>query len=443
MRGVLTVPAWTLLLGLCGPEGRAQARDGGDAPPAARPAAPPADVARAVREILRNRDGATEGVQVARLVALGEPAVPPLFALAVGAPAAATDADARAPAPARADETEAGDDGPRLAIAALKALPPAAVDSFVAAAAGRTEDLKISLPIVTLAGELGRASSLELLKRVVAALPPPLRDHPVLGGTLRGALVKVLRADAAAPRALPEFAAEMPAGLSRFVFDAVHEVRGAERIALLSGLLGRREEWDVAIVAELDADPPRDEAGCAAVAELLRTHASDHSPEMRRQVAESLRRYPSPEAVQALIGLLDDGDARVEQVALRSLAAATGASLPASADRWRAWLDFEERWLAEQWPAVEASIDSGKPQEVLKSLALLGRKRVYGAVVGHAVAAVLHHPRPEFRMAACDALERLGTPIGQADARELVADDPDPRVRASARRLLARMGVEP
>ena len=133
----------------------------------------------------------------------------------------------------------------------------------------------------------------------------------------------------------------------------------------------------------------------------------------------------------------------MEQVAKRSLASATGACLPASADRWRDWLEFEERWLAAEWPAVERSLDTGKPQEVLKSLALLGRKRVHGAVVGHAVAAVLHHPRPEFRMAACDALERLGTPIGQADVRELVADDPDPRVRASARRLLARMGVEP
>jgi hypothetical protein len=443
MRGVLTIPASALLLGLCSPVGHAQARDGGDAPPAARLAAAPADVARAVREILRNTDGVADDVQVARLVALGEPAVPPLFALAVGAPDAEAAADTRTPAPARGDEAEASPDAQRLALAALKALPPVAVDSFVAAAAARTEDLKISLPIVTLAGDLGRASSLELLKRIVAALPPPLRDHPVLGGTLRSALVKVLRADVAAPRALPDFAAAMPAGLSRFVFDAIHEVRGAERVALLSGLLGRRDEWDVAIVAELDADPPRDEAGCAAVADLLRAHAGDRSPEMRRQVAESLRRYPSPDSVQALIGLLDDGDARVEQVAKRSLATATGACLPASADRWRDWLEFEERWLAAEWPAVERSLDSGKPQEVLKSLALLGRKRVHGAVVGHAVATALHHPRPEFRMAACDALERLGTPIGQTDARELAADDPDPRVRASARRLLARMGVEP
>ncbi len=428
MRGVLTIQAWTLLLGLCGPAGRAQARDGGDATAAARPAALPADVARAVREILRNRDGAADEVQVARLVALGEPAVAPLFALAVSAPAV---------------EAETGSDGQRLALAALKALPPVAVDSFVAAAAARTADLEISLPIVTLAGDLGRASSLELMRCTVAALPPPLRDHPVLGGTLRSSLVKVLRADVAAPRALPAFAAALPADLSRFVFDAIHEVRGAERVALLSALLGRRDEWDVAIVAELDAVPPRDEAGCAAVAELLRAHAGDRSPEMRRQVAESLRRYPSPESVQALIGLLDDGDARVEQVAKRSLATATGACVPAAADRWRAWLEFEERWLADQWPAVEASLDSRKPQEVLKSLALLGRKRVHGAVVGRAVAAVLRHPRPELRMAACDALERLGSSIGQADARELFADDPDPRVRASARRLLARMGVEP
>jgi hypothetical protein len=443
MRGVLTIPAWTLLLGLCGPAGRAQVQDGGGAPPAARLAAVPADVARQVREILRNKDGAADEVQVARLVALGEPAVPPLFALAVSASAAVEAADARAPAAEAAEAAGSAPDAQRLAIAALKALPAVAVDSFVADAAARTEDLEISLPIVTLAGDLGRASSLELLKRIVAALPPPLRDHPVLGGTLRGALVKVLRADVAAPRALPDFAAALPAGLSRFVFEAIHEVRGAERVALLSGLLGRRDEWDVAIVAELDADPPRDEAGCAAVADLLRAHANDRSPEMRRQVAESLRRYPSPESVQALIGLLDDGDARVEQVAKRSLATATGACLPASADRWRAWLEFEERWLAAEWPAVERSLDTGKPQEVLKSLALLGRKRVHGAVVGHAVATALHHPRPEFRMAACDALERLGTPIGQADVRELAADDPDPRVRASAGRLLARMGVEP
>jgi len=443
MRGVLTIPAWTLLLGLCGPAGRAQVRDGAGAPPAARLAAVPADVARQVREILRNKDGAADEVQVARLVALGEPAVPPLFALAVSASAAVEAADARAPAAEAAEAAGSAPDAQRLAIAALKALPAVAVDSFVADAAARTEDLEISLPIVTLAGDLGRASSLELLKRIVAALPPPLRDHPVLGGTLRGALVKVLRADVAAPRALPDFAAALPAGLSRFVFEAIHEVRGAERVALLSGLLGRRDEWDVAIVAELDADPPRDEAGCAAVADLLRAHANDRSPEMRRQVAESLRRYPSPESVQALIGLLDDGDARVEQVAKRSLATATGACLPASADRWRAWLEFEERWLAAEWPAVERSLDTGKPQEVLKSLALLGRKRVHGAVVGHAVATALHHPRPEFRMAACDALERLGTPIGQADVRELAADDPDPRVRASAGRLLARMGVEP
>src|SRR5437867_548620 len=105
MRGVLTIPAWTLLLGLYGPAGRAQVRDGGGAPPAARLAAVPADVARQVREILRNQDGAADEVQVARLVALGEPAVPPLFALAVSASAA-----------------ESAPDGQRLAIAALKEL---------------------------------------------------------------------------------------------------------------------------------------------------------------------------------------------------------------------------------------------------------------------------------------------------------------------------------
>jgi HEAT repeat protein len=164
---------------------------------------------------------------------------------------------------------------------------------------------------------------------------------------------------------------------------------------------------------------------------------------MRRQVAGSLRRYPSSESVQALIPLLDDGDARVAEVAQSSLATATGANVPADAERWRDWLEYEEKWLANDWPAVEAELGAGGLQEVLRSLALLGRKRVHGSVVARAIATAMHHPRPEIRIAACEALERLGTPLGQADARELVADDPDPRVKASARRVLVRMGVAP
>ncbi len=415
--------------------------------PSSPQSAPPSwstlvDVSRRVEAIVRNEKGLAAAEQVALLVALGEPVIPVLFSMRLGLPLPSAASQPEAPR----DDGASGPDA-SLALAALRALPPEHVDSFLVDVAAHAEDAHRPIEVVRVAGDLSRARSLDVLRRVTAGMNPLLQGHPIVAGTLRQAIVTILTADARADAGLPSFLPGLPAQLAGAALEAVGSVKGGDRTTLWCELYGESEAWDRAILKELERRPPTDSAGRDRVARLLRDQAASRVPEVRRQVAQSLRLYGGLESAESLIGLLEDDDRKVCEVAHRSLREIAGVALQADPAAWRGWHAAESRWRAHEWPSLQGTLSEGTlPQvpdaELLRLLASLARKRVHAAVMVDAIGPLLHHPRTEIRLAACDALDRLGTPECLAQLKA-ARSDPDAKVRASVNTILSRRKAAP
>lgn len=398
---------------------------------------------RNVEAIVANEEGVGAAEQLAALVALGTPAIPALFALHLGLPLPSSAAVAVHGDPA-AGENERDPTPPlatSLTLPALRALPAAAVDDYLVEVAAGSSDLRRSIDVVRVAGELARASSFGVLVRVTSAMGPLLQGHPVVAGTLRQAVQAILARDRTAPAALPQFLTALPAAFAAPAIAVAGSSLGEARVGLCGSLLGRSAELDRALVTELEQRPPTDSDGARRMATLLCGLAETRATDLRRLVVRALRRCPTLDAAAALCERLEDDDARVRELAYRSLQELASVTLPADPAAWRDWLEDERRWRFEQLPVLEAQLATATVAQAQRTLATLSWKRIHAAELAGVIGPIVEHPRAELRRAACDALGRLATPDCTGWLR-VALDDADRGVSSAAQKSLAKMGVD-
>ncbi len=406
-----------------------------------RAVANPADgaaAATAVTTILRNELHASQSDQLARLLELGEPAIPACFARLAGL---SIEGDSVAEG---IDSTTGGPSEPppdhQLLLHALRSFPESAVDEFLRGAIALAPELRDTLAIMRVSGELGRAASLALLQSAMAGLDPRFHGHPVVAGTLRNALAAILAGDRTARGDLERFLLALPPAFATCTIEAIRAADRDLASALSARLLGRQPELDRVLLEDLERHPPQRARDGFAMAEVLRKLSASETAAVHRASSYSLRRFADVLSARALIVRLGDTDERVRKVAHRSLLEMSGVALGNSTKEWLDWVNAEVSWLAGPGSEWVGALDSDNVAEVLQALGSLARKKIHADVFAAPIGAVLRHRKLELRLAACEALARLGT-LACREELATVLDDRDPQVAALAARLLGRSGV--
>jgi len=203
----------------------------------------------------------------------------------------------------------------------------------------------------------------------------------------------------------------------------VETVRPDLRLAALRGLFTPRGSVDAGLrdLADADATVRADAAWDLGFADdtraraALRGRLADAAPPVRRRAAEALGRIGDREALPGLIDRLGDGDRVVAAAAAYAIEAFGAAAIDP---------------LAAAVVAPRGS-DDGR---LANAATLLGRVGDDHAL--EPLAALLHAPAPEVRLAAARALADLGLLAGVRPLRAVLAD-PDPGLRRAALRGIA------
>ena len=203
----------------------------------------------------------------------------------------------------------------------------------------------------------------------------------------------------------------------------VDTVRPDLRLAALTGLFTPRGLVDAGLrdLADTDATVRADAAWDLGFADeprawaALRARLADEMPLVRRRAAEALGRIGDREALPGLIDRLGDDDRAVAAAAASAIEAFGAAAIEALAAA----------------VAVPPPHDPGRLANAATVLGQVGDDRAL-----EPLAALLHAPAPEVRLAAARAVVDLGLVAGVRPLRALLAD-PDPGLRRAALRGIA------
>jgi HEAT repeat protein len=269
---------------------------------------------------------------------------------------------------------------------------------------------------------------------LAGAFEPLERRSALVAEPLRRALARILGAGDEAPRALEGLLRELDPGLFPVLVDALAGARRPEGARILVRLCELRPEPEVeraALAAATALAAEGDATLCLEVGLAVRERLLAADPALRAQAAESALRIGEQEAVPALIELLEDDERRVQRQARASLEGLTGQRLGYAAEPWRRWYAEQERWLAQEGEHLLASLDGGSRAEAARALGELGQRRLFRDELVEPLAGALERPEAELVVAACAALQQLGSPRA---ALRLVdrLDDSDERVREAA-----------
>jgi HEAT repeat protein len=160
------------------------------------------------------------------------------------------------------------------------------------------------------------------------------------------------------------------------------------------------------------------ELGGARSVELLMGPLASPEAKVRREAVFALAKIGGDDAAQLVFGLLDDPAATVRAAAV----SAVGVLGVRRAVK----------------PLMQLLEDEDDPDILLAALHGLGHLEdpaAVHAIEHHAVGSFLRRPPPDLRIAAYQALYRIGTPHARRILNRGV-DDRDPEVKAEVRRLL-------
>ncbi|MEX2047984.1 MAG: HEAT repeat domain-containing protein [Gemmatimonadota bacterium] len=160
------------------------------------------------------------------------------------------------------------------------------------------------------------------------------------------------------------------------------------------------------------------EIGGAGAAELVTTALADTDARVRREALLSLAKVGDESAGQLVLGFLEDSDADVRSAA----AVAVGDLKVVRAQR---------RLIA----MLDETSEPDALVPVLRALGQLGDPGAVQAIEKHAIRTLFSKPHAEVRIAAYQALQRIGTP----HAKQLILaalTDKEPAVQAAVKRLM-------
>lgn len=227
-----------------------------------------------------------------------------------------------------------------------------------------------------------------------------------------------------------------PAAWAPALVAALGESRTPQGLALLVELLssGTSNASDAVAAIATAAQglaPPFD----PNVGDAVRWTLERETPGTFRQAVICVGWLEDERSAALLLGHLEHPSAGVRADALWSLRRITGTRLEGDPERWRRWLDAEERWRAEQLPALLSELETGQPAELAKALNEILRHSFPRHEIARELASRLERLDGAAFTAACDALAVLGSRAAVPALLELRAGATGPRVAALERCL--------
>jgi len=288
---------------------------------------------------------------------------------------------------------------------------------------------------------VGSADHLRLLVRLTC--PPPVRPGlaPELRRGFESALSAILARDPAALARLPALLAESPAVLAGPLVDGLARQPSPEATRLLAELLGRAPGLDVLLLLRLaERGPLVGEA--AGLHRSVRPYLRERDPVVVGAAAQACGRLGDEEAIAELVALLGHEDARVRASAIDALQRLTGLAYGPDPARWLRWFHDEERWWEREAEPLLLHVERGRGLEFVRASREVLEHRLYRARIARAFALGLTRAQDEGAELACQALARLGSPVGVGALVEAL-EHRDARVRQAAwKALRAITGVE-
>lgn len=356
-----------------------------------------------VDAVLRHDDAARtqDDVLAARLAELGAEAVPELFR--------------------RLTHVESGDEpGEPPALGDFErdhrvlrlALSRAGVDAASEAVLARGRTVGELVEGLGVLGSLGNPRAAEPLCALVADRD----DVATRVGPVRRAFVdaaaRLLRETPGAGAAFAEPAAALGEPLQLALVEAIGRAGRADGVATLRALVGESTALDVAIaetVSELWAASGWRLGGEPSA--ILRPLLDHFEPTVRAAAAVALARVQDALMASRIVGLLTDRDPRVRSAAAWSLRELAGGAVAQDVAGWDRWLATRQHEAARALPQVLERLSSPDPGVALPAVRELGREPLFRREAAGLLARALDHPAPEVARAACDALERLDSPL--------------------------------
>lgn len=288
---------------------------------------------------------------------------------------------------------------------------------------------------------VGSADHLRLLVRVTS--PPAARPGlaPELRGGFESALTAILARDPAALARLPALLSESPAALAAPIVDGLAGQPSAEATRLLADLLGRTPGLDVLLLLRLAERGPL-LAEASGLHGSVRRYLRERDPVVVGAAAQACGRLGDEEAIGELVALLGHEDGRVRASAIDALQRLTGLAYGADPARWLRWYREEERWWEREAESLLIHVERGRGLEYVRASREVLEHRLYRARIARAFALGLTRAQGEGAELACQALERLRSPVGVGALVEAL-EHREPRVRQAAwKALRAITGVE-
>ena len=252
-----------------------------------------------------------------------------------------------------------------------------------------------------------------------------------LGDAFHGAVVALLRRD---PRAYDQLSAVTDEfeTLRGPLVRAVGSAASPEGLGWLLLQVDRDRVRGIAL-QELRRLAPRLSSGQRTeAAGPVRPYLRSQGLAERTHAARTLASLGDPEAVPALISMLEEGSRGERRAACSALRELSGRRYPERAETWRAWYDEELRWLEEESAEVLARLSSDDEAEVIAAVRVISDRGLRRDHWARQLALLLTaHASPAVRSQVSLGLGRLGSRV-VADDLALALGDPEPAVRRSA-----------
>ncbi|QDU65517.1 hypothetical protein [Engelhardtia mirabilis] len=260
--------------------------------------------------------------------------------------------------------------------------------------------------LIALAGPCERAGP---VTRAVQACAE--RMHRRSASSLRGIASTYLRAS-------------MP--LREALVRGISAVARLDSVEVLADLLDLAPELDPLILSSIGRIGSLDplEISERVRSQVRRLLDLEHDDRRLGEAALTAGRLEDPLALDTLVHLLESPSAAVRGNVHWSLQHVSGLPLEDDYFRWLTWLRANERWWAEEWPAIRAALRGGGRSETCEALREIAGRRYRRHDLAQEVLHVLRRSDDDVLLGySCLALTALDSPIARESLIELLLDD--------------------
>jgi HEAT repeat protein len=310
----------------------------------------------------------------------------------------------------------------------------------LARATGKNAKLEVNLAAIGLLGDLGDASAVANVLEITRKLDSKTVASDQVADALESALGQILARDEQAFDALADELTGHSTPLQPAIARVLARSGSPRALELLSRCFGRSAELDRVLLVGL--------AACAAhpagdlpesLTERARELLHHKDPAMRAAAAGALGALQDPFAADQLIALLDDDETVVAQAALKSLQQLSNLQLGADRVAWEGWYEEESSWYELDAADLTEALHSEDPTEAVSAIQTIVRHPLYRHSAAEGIGELLLGEDSEVALAACTALQQLGShrAVQALEAGQLHARDE--QVRAMCEQVLAKL----